>query len=159
MKAEEYFSAVIAAAVLKSADEDIQAEVLADLVEKTNADSDLESQINDAMKSGKRAGDFGMEIIGPLLIPVLIEAGKELWKLFIKKLGDKATDKLAEFTVEKVKKIAHSIWSGSENSVSVIEYEKLVRKAAKEQELSSEQTEKLILSLKSNNVKELLKNE
>ena len=83
-----------------------------------------------------------------MLLPVLIEAGKELWSTYVKKLTDKAGDELATMTVNAVKMLGHRIWSGEEKAVSVTDYERLLRAAAAKQGLSPDQTEQLIAGLR-----------
>ena len=41
-----------------------------------------------------------------MLLPVLIEAGKELWSTYVKKLTDKAGDELATMTVNADHQVA-----------------------------------------------------
>ncbi len=148
MKNDDEFAAWIAGAVLRSGGEDIQAEVLDDLVEKTGPAGSLETEIEAARKASKRPGDFGAEFIGAMLLPVLIEAGKELWAAYLKKLTEKAGEELAALTVDGVKMLAHRIWSGEEEAVTAADYEKLLRAAAAKQGLSPDQTDQLVARLR-----------
>lgn len=103
MKSEEQFAVLLTQAVLTVAEEDIQLAVLEQMVteEPTKA---LDVQLTEAKVAGKQAGDFGMEIMGPMLLSALLEAGKMLWSLYLKKLEEKGAAKLADATVEGVKK-------------------------------------------------------
>lgn len=148
MKNDDEFAAWIAGAVLRRSGEDIQAEVLDDLVQKTGPADSLETHIEAARTASKRAGDFGAEFIGAMLLPVLIEAGKELWAAYLKKLTENAGEQLAAMTVDGVKTLAHRIWSGEEKAVTAADYEKLVRVAAAKEGLSSEQTDILVAGLR-----------
>jgi hypothetical protein len=148
MKNDDEFAAWIAGVVLRSSGEDIQAEVLEDLVHKTGPADSLDKQIEEAWTASKRAGDFGAEFIGAVLLPVLIEAGKELWSVYLKKLTEKAGEQLAAMTIDAVKMLAHRIWSGEEKSVTAADYEKLLRAAAAKHGLSFHQTEQLVAGLR-----------
>lgn len=147
MTIEDQFSLEIARKVLKTTDEEVQLEVLNQMAK--GKDGNLDDQIKEAKAVSKQAGDFGMEIIGPMIIPVLIEAGKSLWKLFVKKLGEKAMDKGADYTFDKIKELIKNIWNGKDSHVTVNDYENELKKAALAEGLSSEQTDRLIKAVRS----------
>lgn len=156
MLPEDNFSIIIAQAVLEADNDEIQLAVLNDLTSESSSYGELKEKIDNAKLSGRKAGDFGMEIIGPIIIPVLIEAGKELWKLYIKKLGEKTADKLADSSVSGVKNLIHKIWHKEEKLVTVEDYEALLRKAADKQGLPTEETDKLATAIKEEKMKELV---
>ena len=95
----------------------------------------------------RKGGDFGAEIIGPLVIPILIEAGKQLWAAYLKKLTEKAGNNLADLTVDGVKTIVRRQWAGPDGSAAE-DYEKLLREAASKQGLAQAQTDQLIAAVR-----------
>jgi len=109
----------------------------------------LDEQIRNAKAHSKEAGDFGMEILGPMLISALIEAGKALWKIYIKKIGEKAADKLADITVNEATKIANAVWHKTDDTLTMADYDNALRNAADKNGLSKEQTEHLIAAIRS----------
>jgi hypothetical protein len=151
MNNEELFATQIAKAVLTTAGEEIQVVILDELI--NNPGSSIADQIESAKKTEKSTGDFGMEILGPFLISVLIEAGRTLWKAYIKKIGDKTADEIADFTVDKIKGLARSIWQGENDEIKISDFENYLKIAAVAQGLSEEQTIRLVAAVKSVNMK------
>lgn len=95
----------------------------------------------------RSGGDFGAEIIGPLLIPVLIEAGKQLWAAYLKDLTGKAASGLADLTANSVKGYLKRHWSRDGDHVAA-EYERLLRAAAATHGLSQEQIDELVAAVR-----------
>lgn len=158
MKNEDNFSALLAEAILNSADEDIQVEVLKELVQRTNKSTSLDDVIEESREATKEPGDFGMEIIGSLLIPILIEAGKQLWSQYVKKLSEKAASQLADYTIAQMKKLARDIFSGENNLISVNDYEIIFRKVAAQEGLKSEQIDLIVQAIRSKRILDELDN-
>ena len=156
MTNEDAFAAIITDAVLRAGDEDIQAYVLEDLVKNTTASKDLETTIAEMRSMERRQGDFGMEIVGSLLLPVLVEAAKQLWSAYVKRLSKKTGETLADYTLDGIKAVARRIWKGEETATSVDEFEELVLQAAEKEGLSAEQTNGIVEALRSARVKDEL---
>jgi hypothetical protein len=148
MRDDDEFAAWIAGAVLRKSGEDIQAEVLDDLIQKTEASESLDTQMQTALATSHRPGDFGAEFVGAMVLPVLIEAGRGLWTAYTKTLTENAGEHLATITADSIKRLAHRIFSGEEKAVSREDYERFVRAAASRRGLSSEQTEVLVAALR-----------
>lgn len=146
MTAEEQFSIAIARQVLTDAGEDIQLAVLDEMV-ADGGQNGLDQQLQEAKTYQKQAGDFGMEIIGPMLISALVEAGKVLWKAYLKKLEEKAAGKLADFTAEQAQNLVNNIWHKGDAPVSKSEYEIALRAVAEKDGLTEEQTTHLIAAI------------
>jgi|GEM_PF-5546390 hypothetical protein len=155
MKAEEQFALALTHAVLTVAEEDVQLAVLEEMVAEAPTKA-LDLQLSEARIAGKQAGDFGMEIVGPMLISALLEAGKALWGLYVKKLGEKAAGKLADTTVDGVNKISRAIWHDKDSAITVADYEGALRNAARAEGLSSEQTDRLVAAITGDAIKKVL---
>jgi hypothetical protein len=149
---EDEFAVMIADAVLKTSGDVIQVEVLNELAQSARAIGDLDRQIAETRKFERRPGDLGMEIVGALVIPILIEAGKQFWAIYIKKLSEKSANVLAEYTISEIRKLAERIWRGEDTLISVGKFETLVREAAAKEGLALDQTERLVTALRSRNV-------
>lgn len=152
MGKEDEFAAVVTKAILQAGGDEIQVAVLDDIVEGSKVSGSLDASIAAVKTAKRRPGDFGMEIVGALLIPVLIEAAKQFWAAYVKKLAEKTGGDLAELTVTQAKDVARRIWTGEEAFVSVSDFETLVRSAAKREGLSAEQTDKLVRDLRNPSV-------
>lgn len=146
MKDDENFAIWLAAATLRSADREIDALTLDDLARQAQQSGDLERELDAMRRFDRRGGDFGAEIVGAVVIPILIEAGKQLWAAYLKKLTDKATGKLADVTAEEVSAFIKQTWStnGDDSRAS---YERILQEEAAKQGLSQSQTDGLIAAL------------
>jgi hypothetical protein len=144
MKLQDEFAGWMAGAALRSADEEIQAIFLDDVLDQVREGEELDTALTRTLKSERRSGDFGMDIVGPLIVPVLIEAGRQLWRIYAKKLTEKAADKLSDATITGVKKIVKNLWSGNEGQEVRNDFEKLIRVAGEKQGIQSDVIEKLI---------------
>lgn len=102
MNESDQAAAVLAAAILKTNGRDIEAMTLEAIAEDSDNDN-LDSAVADASKSDAKAGAFGMEIVGAIVVPVLIEAARQFWKAYSEKLTEKGGEALAEWTIEKFK--------------------------------------------------------
>ena len=156
MTNEDTFAAIITGAILRASDEDIQAYVLEDLLKMTTGSKDLETTITEMRSMDRRPGDFGIEIAGTLLLPVLIEAAKQLWEAYVKRLSEKAGEALADYTIDGIKAVAKRTWNGEETFISVNEFEALVIQVAEKEGLSQKQTNGIIEALHSTRVNDEL---
>jgi hypothetical protein len=147
MTAEEQFSIILTRQVLTDAGEDIQLAVLDEMVADEQKIS-LDKQLEQAKSHSKQAGDFGMEILGPMLISALIEAGKALWKAYLKKLEEKAAGKLADLTVDQAQNLVNAIWHKADAPVTKSDYETALRSVAEKDGLTEDQTEHLLAAIR-----------
>lgn len=92
----------ISAAVLRAADREIEAIALEALVSDAGVDG-LDQAVATAVRSEIRGGAFGMEIVGAILIPVLIDAARQFWQSYSKHLAEKLGSKAAEATASRFK--------------------------------------------------------
>jgi len=148
----EQFAAALTDLVLRADDEDIQAEVLGDLMQRAERSGSLDVEIARSREVGRRSGDFGMEIVGPLLIPILIEAGKHLWAAYVKELGDKAASGAATATVDGARALVRRMWRGDEVPVGPAQFEAAVRAAAAKEGLPANETDALVARLRAERV-------
>jgi hypothetical protein len=147
--ASDAFAGILASAVLDASGEEVQAAVVDDMVERLDREGDLESQLAQAREVRKEAGDFGAEIAGAVIVPVLIEAAKALWAAYAKKLGEKVGGELADLTYKEVAKIVSWLWSGATRGQAELDFDALIRVSAGKHGLSSEQVEVLIAASRS----------
>lgn len=154
--APDLFAGILASAALSASGEEVQAAVVDDMVSNLAHDGDLASQIARATPPRKGAGDFGMELAGAILVPVLVEAAKELWAAYLEKLGEKAGGKLADLTYEHAAKLVQWLWSGDEKRQVEDDFEQLLRVAADAQGLSSQQVDALVMAVRSPGMKDAL---
>ena len=151
--APDFFAGILTSAVLSASGEEVQAAVVDDMMERIDRDGDLDSQIARSKQQRRGAGDFGMELAGAILVPVLIEAAKGLWAAYLKKLGEKAGGKLADLTYEHAAKLLHWLWLGEEQAQVQADFEKLLRKAGDSQGMSSQQVDALVAAVRSPEMK------
>jgi hypothetical protein len=147
VKVSDLFAGALTSAVLNARGDDVQAAVIDDMVDRLDTEGDLDKQLERAGSTRSQAGDFGMEIAGAIVIPVLVEAAKALWAAYVKKLSEKAADDLANLSYKQVVKLAHWLWS-TESEVSVA-FEPLLRAAAAKRGLLPIQIEALLAAVHS----------
>lgn len=95
-------AAVLAAAILRTNDRDIEAMTLEAVAENSKYE-DLDSAVTEASQSDAKAGAFGMEIVGAIVVPILIEAARQFWKAYSEKLIEKGGEELVDWTIDKFK--------------------------------------------------------
>ena len=147
MKEDEKFAVWMAGTTLRSGKREIDALALDDLAQQAAETGDLDKELKALSHFDKKGGDFGAEIIGALVIPVLIEAGKQLWAAYLKKISEKAAGALADATVSQATAFVKEHWSGSGESVAA-KYEQCLRDAATKQGLSQSQTDALVAAVR-----------
>jgi len=147
MKDEEKFALWIAEVTLRSSGREVDAITVDDLAKEVEQTGNLESKLEEMHHFEKRGGDFGAEIVAAMIIPILIEAGKQLWAAYLKKLADKAGGTLADVTVDEVKTFFRNQWGNSAND-SRADYEAILRSEAGKQGLSETQTSALVEAIR-----------
>ncbi|MCP3417929.1 hypothetical protein NLM16_27865 [Bradyrhizobium brasilense] len=146
MTEQDDFAVWLAGAVLRTDDRDVAALALQDIASQAG-ELELDAKLDEMRKFNRAGGDFGAEIIGPLLIPILVEAAKQLWAAYLKKIAEKTAGALADVTAKTVKDLIRAAWS-SDNVVLTSELEAHIRAAATEQNLPQEELDRLIASLR-----------
>ncbi|MDG4878265.1 hypothetical protein P9273_24630 [Mesorhizobium sp. WSM4935] len=146
MDEQDKFAIWIAASTLRSGNREIDALALDDIAQQVRGSGDLERELAAMRQFDRRGGDFGAEIVGAVVIPILIEAGKQLWAAYLKKLTDKAAGQLADVTADEVKALVRGRWSRVDESARA-DFETFLRAEAVRQGLSEAQTEGLLAAL------------
>jgi hypothetical protein len=77
----------------------------------------------------ERAGDFGVEIAGSMLAVVLAEGLKTFWAAYLSELEKKFAGKLADLTVDSVKRIFKSDLNGAGRDAVVNQIRTSIRKS------------------------------
>lgn len=152
MTEDEKFAVWIAGATLRSGDRQVDALALDDLAQQAAKTGSLDREIKAMGQFDRKGGDFGAEIIGAVVIPILIEAGKQLWAAYFKKVSEKAAGALADATTTQVTAFVKKHWSGDDEDI-MAKYEQCLRDAASKQGLSQPQTEALVKALRSPEMK------
>lgn len=149
IKTSDSFAGVLTSVVLSVSGDDVQAAVIDDMVERLGTDGDLDRQLERANATGSRSGDFGMEIVGAIVVPVLVEAAKGLWAAYVKKLNEKVAGGLADLSYKQVVKLARWLWSSESGEQASAEFESLLRASATKRGLPPAQIEALIVAARS----------
>ncbi|OAV51472.1 hypothetical protein A6U98_01415 [Rhizobium sp. WYCCWR10014] len=92
----------LAAGVLRASDNEIDALNLEAMVADAGP-GELDSVVEKARLSEQRGGALGMEIVGAILIPVLIEAARQFWSAYQKEFAEKAGKAAANATLEQLR--------------------------------------------------------
>jgi hypothetical protein len=143
---DEKFAVWIAGATLRSGNREVDAITLDTLAQQATKAGDLKRELDAMRQFDRRGGDFGAEIVGAVLIPILIEAGKQLWAAYLKKLTDQAAAGLANLTADVVKAAIKRQWSSPTHNARA-EYETIIRREAGKQGLSQAQTDALVAAV------------
>ena len=152
MDDRDRFAVWVSDAVLRAGEDEFTAEALAALARKAEGDAtSLDAELAKQTKQEPRAGDIGLEMIGPVLIPILIEFGRALWDAYSKRLAEQGGEALADATLAKVKEFARGTWSGRDSPVPLDEVERQLRQAALRAKLDEEETERLVAGLRAAN--------
>lgn len=148
MREEEKFGIWIAGATLRAGQHEIDALALDDLARQAQNSGDLDRQLAEMRRFDRKGGDFGAEIVGAILIPILIEAGKQLWAAYVKKLADKAAGALADATSDGVAELVKRHWHGSTDDAAQ-EFASIIRDVGARHKLPQAQVDELIAALQS----------
>lgn len=93
----------IAVSILRSGDREIEAMQLEALGEDLGPREAADAALDPAF-SENSGGAFGMEIVGTLLIPVLVQAVRTFWASYEKQLIEKLGKNAADATIDMVKR-------------------------------------------------------
>lgn len=139
----------LAGAALRSGGEPIQALVLDEVRQDMEAGTPLTEAVNRATRGERQPGDFGVEFVGPLLLPILIEGIKAFWNIYLTELQKKAFGELATLTIDAVKAAFRRALASAEKGKVLGDLEQSLRDVAAAHHLSAEQTTRLIALTKS----------
>lgn len=93
----------LAAGVLRSSDHEIEAASLEASVADAG-EGGVDAALEEAARSERRGGAFGLEIAGSLLIPILVEAARQFWSAYQKELMDRLGKTAAEASFNQLRK-------------------------------------------------------
>lgn len=147
-------AAVLAAAILKTNDRDIEAMTL-EAVAENSENEDLDSAVAEASQSDAKAGAFGMEIVGAIVVPILIEAARQFWKAYSEKLIENSGEALADWTIDKFKD-RFSKSSSTEQSELRDQLAEKIRAVGKAREMSEADLEAILNAMTSEKLSEAL---
>lgn len=132
----------LAAGVLRGGDREIEALSL----EAMAADAgpgQLDEALETSRTSEQRGGAFGMEIVGAIIVPVLIEAARQFWAAYQKEFVEKSGKDAASATIEQLKK-----WFGhahpAEKQAAGEKLAEAIRKVGADRHLRSEDIDALV---------------
>lgn len=155
MEAQDEFSLWLAEATLISGGQEISAFVVSDIRDDVAAGATLDAALQDIQTFDRKPGDFGAEIIGALIVPVVIEAAKQLWTSYLKEFTQQGGKQLASMTIKSAKKLLGRIWADKPEISE--RYAELVRAEAERQGLPPEQVDLLAKAITAPALAEKLK--
>lgn len=145
MREDDQAAAMLASIVLRANDREIEAMTL-EAIANDPETSDLDASVKDASQSEARAGAFGMEVAGALIVPILIEAGRQFWKAYSEKLMEKAGEDVAGWTISKFKDWFLGAESAEKSKVQDQLADK-IRSVGQERGMSSDDIEAILATL------------
>jgi len=154
MTEDDQAAAILASVVLRANDREIEAMTLEAIAHDPET-IDLDASIRDASQSEARAGAFGIEVAGALIVPILIEAGRQFWKAYSEKLMKKAGEDLAGWTISKFKHWFLGAESTEKSKVKDQLADK-IRSVGEERGLSSDDIDAILATLSTKNLSEAL---
>ncbi len=102
MKNHDEDAVALAVSILRSSGKEIEALSL-EAIAADAGTAGIDGALEKAARSERREGAFGMEIVGAILIPVLVEAARQFWNTYSKELAAKLGTTAADFTFTKLK--------------------------------------------------------
>jgi hypothetical protein len=149
MDQDDELSLWLAGAWLRASGDEIQSLVVEDVEEQVKQGTSVASAIKSLAESKRQPGDFGMEIAGTLLAPVLIQFLKAFWESYVKKLAEDAGKAVAETTTKGVKAwFMAAIHQGQDDKV-MADLQKGIADLAERGKLSQQEAARLLTGLKS----------
>jgi hypothetical protein len=125
-----------------------QSLVVTDVQDQVEQGKPLDKVLAEVPAPKKHAGDFGIEIVGSLLAPIVIGLLKDFWSGYLKKLSDKAEGDLADATVGKLKSVfAKSLADKNEDAYAILKSD--LERLEKENKLTPKQAQSLLETLQS----------
>lgn len=146
------FAVWVARSMLEATNNDVQVQLLDDLSSQARSKGDLDEVVAESSKNTRRSGDFGVEFVAALLVPVLIEVGKQLWAAYAKKFYEEVGGGLAKLTVDKAKQSLRALWSGEDKSAALERAETILREVGTKEGLSQGKIDALVAALRDGRV-------
>ena len=148
MSQRDEFAVWLAGSILETNDDEFGAAALADIGDRVNNGDSLDLALEGASAHDKRAGDFGVEFMAPLLPVLLVEFGRLLWDAYAKGLVEETGKALAKLTVDSVKDLLHRTFSKPEDApIAPADVEAALRQVGRTAGLNPAQIEKLVETL------------
>jgi hypothetical protein len=141
---------------LRASDEEVEGLVVEDLWDQAKSGTPLADSLAALGSSERQAGDFGMEIAGALLAPLLVELLKEFWSAYVKKLAEKLGSKLADETTGGLKSLFLAAL-GKSGGDAAADLERRVRQLAHDKRIPQKEADRLLASLRSPRLAEELR--
>jgi hypothetical protein len=152
MKNADELTLWLGGALIEASGDPVETAVFEDVAEQSNGGHALDAVLRDIDRPERQAGDFGMEIAGTLMAPVLLGALRHFWSGYIAKLEDKAADNLADATIAGIKKLFAREITGPGKDALTAEIEAQVRSRAAARGIESAEVDKLVSLLRDPNV-------
>ena len=147
MEKRDEFAVWLATTVLDATGDAFSAAALSDLAERSGADG-LDAKIKEATINSQRPGDFGIEFVGPLLPVLLVEFGRMLWDAYAKAVVEEGGKELAGASIKFVRDALHRTFGGRGGPLSVADAEAKLREAGEKANLTAEQIDELLRTLR-----------
>ncbi|MER8683961.1 hypothetical protein [Mesorhizobium sp. M1405] len=144
MKQDEELTFWLAEGMLRAGGEEVQAALLEAIREEALSGVPLDRAVAETTRHDRRPGDFGAEILAPIMLPILIEALKAFWAAFAPELQKKLMGELAGFTVERAKSLFRKVFGGPEKEQAIAKLDASIREAAARRHLDADTTKRLI---------------
>lgn len=132
----------------RASGDEAQGLLIEDLQEQVAQGSTLSDGLAAISTSERQPGDFGMEIAGSLLAPILVELLKDFWSGYLKKLGENAGGALADSTTKRAKEWFLSLLHKKEDHSALSEIERKINQMAELKKLSKRETTRLLETLR-----------
>jgi hypothetical protein len=147
MDQNDELSLWLAHAWLQASGQEVQAILVEDLRDQAASGTPLSESIDALGSSRRQAGDFGMEIAGALLAPVLVELLKEFWSAYVKKLAEDLAGKLADASTSGLKSLFLSALARDDGD-AVPDLVKRVHRLAADKKISRQDADRLVAALR-----------
>ena len=148
MDQDDELSLWLAGAWLRASGDEIQSLVVEDIQEQAQQGTTVMIALKSLAESKRQPGDFGMEIAGTLLAPVLIEFLKAFWASYLKRLAETAGKAVADATTKSVKVwFLAAIHKGKDDKV-MADLQAGIADLAARGKLSQQETARLLAGLK-----------
>ena len=149
MEQSDELSLWSANALLQASGHELQSFLVVDLQEQVEQGKSLADGMAKLSVSERQPGDFGMEIAGTLLAPVVVELLKEFWSAYVKKLSDDTGGALADATTSRLKAWFVSTLGKKDDNGALADLETRIDHLAANKKLSRKEADSLLEALRS----------
>jgi hypothetical protein len=133
---------------LRASGQEVQGILVEDLWDQAASGTPLSESIGALGSSQRQAGDFGMEIAGALLAPVVVELLKEFWSAYVKKLAGDLAGKLADASTSGLRSLFLSALARHDGDAAP-DLVKRVHQLAADKKISRRDADRLVAALRS----------